>query len=71
MRAKIETINRSLAALDDGDRIRYLDLAPRFLSPGGTLHPSIMPDALHLTAQGYRIWAEAMAPLLKEMMEAR
>lgn len=69
MRAKIDIVNRSLAALDDGDRVRYLDLGPRLAERDGSLAPQIMPDALHLSAAGYRIWAEAMAPLLAAMME--
>ena len=27
-----------------------------------------MPDALHLSEKGYAIWAEAMEPLLSEML---
>ncbi|HSN69670.1 MAG TPA: GDSL-type esterase/lipase family protein, partial [Thermoanaerobaculia bacterium] len=59
MRAKIDLVNASLAALADGDRVRYLDLGPRLMERNGTLAPSIMPDALHLSAAGYRIWADA------------
>lgn len=69
MRAKIEIVNRALAALDDGDRTRYLDLAPRLAAPDGTLSPAIFPDALHLSAEGYRIWAAAIEPLLAGIME--
>ncbi|HEU5162599.1 MAG TPA: GDSL-type esterase/lipase family protein [Thermoanaerobaculia bacterium] len=69
MRAKIDLVNASLAALDDGDRVRYVDLGPRLMERNGTLAPSIMPDALHLSAAGYRIWADAIAPILKEMMK--
>ncbi len=69
-RRKIAFVNESLAALDDGDRVRYLDLGPRLMGADGALPPSILPDALHLSAAGYRIWADAMGPLLKEMMKA-
>ncbi len=69
-RRKIALVNESLAALADGDRVRYLDLGPRLASPDGTLDPTIFPDALHLTAAGYRIWADAIAPLLGEMIDA-
>ena len=30
-----------------------------------------MPDYLHLTPKGYRIWADAIEPTLWEMMEGK
>ncbi len=30
-----------------------------------------MPDFLHLSRQGYQIWAEAMEPLLTVMLEEK
>ena len=30
------------------------------LDADGAIPPEIMPDALHLSARGYEIWAEAM-----------
>lgn len=68
-RRKIAFVNETLAALDDGDRVRYLDLGPRLMAADGKLPPAILPDALHLSAAGYRIWADAMLPLLEEMMK--
>lgn len=65
MRARIESVNRALAVLDDGTRTRYLDLGPRLTSPGGALPKAIFPDGLHLSLKGYRIWADALEPLLQ------
>jgi len=42
-------------------------LGDHFLNPDGECPEDIMPDALHLNEQGYRIWAEAMEPKLKEL----
>jgi len=67
-RAKIREVNRALAKLDDGDRVRFLDIGDRFLAPDGSLPKEIMPDALHLSFKGYQIWAEALAPILEEVM---
>lgn len=36
-----------------------------------TLDRSIFPDLLHLSAKGYDVWAEAMGPVVQEMLEAR
>lgn len=66
---KLITVNKTLAKLDDGKTIRYLDIGPKFLDKEGQLPKEIMPDFLHLSAQGYAIWAESMLPTLKEMLK--
>jgi lysophospholipase L1-like esterase len=68
-RAKIKSVNEGLAKLDDGNLTRYLDIGDKFLAPDGTLPKDIMPDALHPNAKGYQIWADAMAPLLADMLK--
>ena len=69
MRAKIKTVNAELAKLDDGNTTRYLDIGDKFLDADGTLSKDIMPDSLHPGVKGYEIWANAMQPLLDEMMK--
>ena len=66
---KIKQINLELAKLDDGKTIRYLDISNKFLDPDGKIQKEIMPDALHPNNKGYQIWADAMQPLLEEMMK--
>jgi lysophospholipase L1-like esterase len=68
-RAKIKAVNEGLAKLDDGSSTRYLDIGDKFLAPDGMITKDIMADALHPTAKGYQIWADAMGPLLGEMMK--
>jgi lysophospholipase L1-like esterase len=67
-RAKIAQINKIVAGLDDGKTIRYLDIGGKFLKEGGMLTKDIMPDFLHLSAEGYRIWGEAIAPTVGELV---
>jgi beta-glucosidase len=62
-------VNAELAKLDDGKTTRFLDIGDKFLAPGGVLTKEIMPDYLHPNAKGYQIWADAMQPLLDEMMK--
>jgi len=52
----------------DGKMIHYLDIGPKFLGPDGSLSRDIMPDYLHLSEAGYRIWAEAIEPKVAELM---
>ena len=69
LREKIKEVNEGLAKLDNGGTIRYLDIGNKFLDGDGDLLKVIMPDALHPNAVGYQIWADAMGPLLGEMMK--
>ena len=64
----INAANAGLAKLDDGVNVRFLDINQKFLGQDGKIPKSIMPDQLHPSAAGYQLWADAMRPLLMEMM---
>jgi lysophospholipase L1-like esterase len=68
-RAKLKDVNAIIAKLDDGSRVKYLDIGANFLDPDGTLPKSIMPDSLHPNESGYRIWAAAILPTVHAMMQ--
>jgi lysophospholipase L1-like esterase len=69
-RAQIRKINEEIAKLDDGGKtVRYLDLGAKFLAEDGSLPKDLMPDALHLSEKGYRIWADAVKEPLAELMK--
>jgi beta-glucosidase len=68
-RKAVEAINKIIANLDDGKKIRYLDINKVFLDGNGDIAPDIMRDKLHPTAKGYDLWYQAMKPLLDEMMQ--
>jgi len=60
-RNKIREINAAISTLDnDGSPIEFLDFGERFLNSDGTISTEIMPDSLHLSGKGYRIWANAI-----------
>ena len=50
------------------DVVEYLDIGASFLEPDGSLSREIMPDLLHLSEEGYGIWAEAMEPSLSRLL---
>lgn len=64
----IATANALLAKLDDGKMVRFLDIGDKFLGQDGKIPWTLMPDQLHPTAAGYQLWAEAIQPLLTQMM---
>lgn len=69
VRATIVKVNAELAKLADGKTVFVRDIGKIFLEPDGTLPPAVSADALHLTEEGYRRWAEAIAPTVKELMK--
>jgi lysophospholipase L1-like esterase len=68
-RKRIKTGNEKIAKLADDKAVFYLDIGGKFLAEDGTLPKEIMPDFLHLSPKGYEIWAEAIEPSLKKLLE--
>ena len=60
-------INQYLRRMDDDRRVFYRDIGHIFLDERGALSQELMPDYLHLSPSGYRLWAEAMEPILKDL----
>ncbi len=68
-RKKLAEVNQQISRLDDGTNVTYLDIGKAFLNPDETISREIMPDYLHLTAKGYRLWADAMEPTLWRLLD--
>jgi lysophospholipase L1-like esterase len=67
---EIDGINANLAKMADGRAIRYLNVNGQLADADGKLHEGMMNarDKLHPTAQGYQVWADALKPLLTELL---
>ena len=61
-------VNRSLASVADGARVRFIDLGPRLLGGGSRVPDRLMPDGVHLSPEGYAIWCDALAAELPELV---
>jgi lysophospholipase L1-like esterase len=66
----VDKINRSLAGLADGQKIRYLNINDKFANGDGKLIDGMMnaKDKLHLTAKAYQVWAAALKPIFTELL---
>jgi lysophospholipase L1-like esterase len=66
----IDRINANLAHIADGRKIRYLNINDQLAAADGTLREGIMNagDKLHPTVRGYQLWADALKPLLTELL---
>ncbi len=65
----IRQINRNLAHMADGKRIRYVDINEKLADTDGRLFPGMMDsDQLHPTLKAYQIWADALKPILLELL---
>jgi lysophospholipase L1-like esterase len=65
----INQINRNLARMADGKKVRYLDINDKLADKDGRLFPGMMnADQLHPTLKAYQVWADALKPLLTEIL---
>jgi lysophospholipase L1-like esterase len=65
---EIARINENLSRFADGRTIRYLNVNDRLADRDGRLRPGMMMDGLHPTVQGYQVWADALKPVLTELL---
>ncbi|MCS7167699.1 MAG: GDSL-type esterase/lipase family protein [Gemmatales bacterium] len=69
-REKIARVNQIIAKLDDGGKtVKYLDIGHLFIRPDGHISPDLMPDYLHLSEKGYELWAQAVKPIILELLK--
>lgn len=67
-RGKITQVNQTLRLLNQHKRVHFLDIGHKFLNTDGSIPEPLMPDALHLSEEGYRIWAKSMEPLINDLL---
>ena len=66
---EIDRINAELAKMADGKKIRYVNVNDRLADPDGKLHEGMMNnDKLHPSVAGYQVWADALKPILTELL---
>lgn len=68
LRLKNEEANKIIAKLDDGQHVFFKNINDKFLDSEGHLI-GFRGDNLHPNAEGYEIWAQAVAPTLKSWIQ--
>lgn len=68
-RQQNEQTNALLKGFADNQRVFYKDIGAAFLQADGTLTREIMPDLLHLSEQGYDIWAKQILEDVNRLMK--
>jgi lysophospholipase L1-like esterase len=68
-RGKILQVNQALEKLADKQMILYLDIGSQMIEADGSISTEMMRDALHPGEKGYEIWAAAIEPKLKELLD--
>src|SRR6266567_5345928 len=65
----INQINSTIARMADGRKVRFLDINDQLADKDGRLFPGMMnADQLHPTLKAYQIWADALKPILTEIL---
>jgi cephalosporin-C deacetylase len=64
----INEANAGIARLADGKAIRYININEQLADAENNLRPGMAHDGLHLTAQAYQVWADALKPIFTEIL---
>jgi lysophospholipase L1-like esterase len=66
---EIDRINAELAKMANGRTIRFLNINGKLADRNGKLRDGMMnADQLHPTVQAYQVWADALKPILTELL---
>jgi len=65
----INQINANIARFADGKKIRYVNINDRLADLEGKLYEGMtVKDGLHLDLKGYQVWADALKPILTQLL---
>jgi len=64
-------INPIIARLAGGKNVFYLDICERYFGRDDKVDPALLGDLVHPTGRGYEIWADAMEPIFKKLLDEK
>lgn len=68
LRIKANEATNGFKNLHDGKRVFFKDIGPYFVHSSGRLRTNLMPDRLHLSSDGYEIWARAIRDDVRDLL---
>jgi lysophospholipase L1-like esterase len=69
-RGKILQVNQIIRRLADNQNVFWVDFGQKFIDDKGQIPRELMPDYLHLSETGYKIWADSIrGPLSRALGE--
>jgi lysophospholipase L1-like esterase len=65
----IGAVNERISKFADGKQIRFININDKLADRNGRLYEGMtVPDKLHLDVKGYQVWADALKPVLTELL---
>ncbi len=62
-------MNKILEAKADNKEVFYLDIGAKFLRADGSVDPALVPDLSHPSQQGYEVFGQAVAPVVRKLLQ--
>jgi lysophospholipase L1-like esterase len=70
LRLKRDSLNSMLAKIiQQRPNCEFTDFGSLYLDAKGEIPPSLMPDLVHPATEGYRLWAEAIEPVVQRWLQ--
>jgi lysophospholipase L1-like esterase len=69
IRIQVREVNDIISKLDDGKQVFFTDIGSQMLLPNGQISKEYLPDLLHLSGKGYKLWAESIQPKIDKFMK--
>lgn len=66
--AMVNQVNERIEKYADGKKVRYLNINDKLADKDGKLLEGMSPDRLHLSVKAYQVWADALKPVLTELL---
>ncbi|HEY0008462.1 MAG TPA: GDSL-type esterase/lipase family protein [Tepidisphaeraceae bacterium] len=68
-RIQVAEVNAIISKLDDGKRVFFTDIGSQMILPDGQIDKAFLPDLLHLSSKGYKLWADGIQAKIDEFMK--